>query len=90
LNHKQTLQARKKVVHESTAKQWLNAVKIFSLSVDVKQKVPCPECGSGILTVRDIPWRKNFNYFERYLECNICSKTNVIRMHSSTTNHQIK
>lgn len=57
-------------------KKWIDAGYI--LQNDPNAKVPCPECGVGILIVKDEPIGTSGNRIDRYLICNNCGKWNVI------------
>lgn len=59
-------------------KKWLDAG--FILQNDPNAKVSCPECGVGILIVKDEPIGTSGNRIDRYLICNNCGKWNVITM----------
>lgn len=55
--------------------KWVEAGKL--LSRDKNLLIECPECGNGILIVKDEKIEKK-NFFDRYLICNNCGKWNVI------------
>jgi len=57
---------------------WIDAAKI--LIADPAASVACPECGKGMLAVRDTVSVVDPTVMERSLVCERCGACNVIRM----------
>jgi hypothetical protein len=64
-------------IDSNKPKKWIDAAKI--LEANPIEKVICPECNIGCLTVID-EIIKGYNKLDRYLICDTCKKRNVLTM----------
>jgi hypothetical protein len=62
---------------EEWFKKWRDAANI--LANDIDAKVKCPECNIGYLIVKDVLVESQ-NKLDRYMQCDNCSRWNVITM----------
>ena len=59
-------------------KKWIEAGKKLAINPD--DKVPCPNCGHKYLDVFDVRNENNLQELERYMSCDACGSSNILRL----------
>ena len=60
------------------SRKWIEAAKV--LTKDPCARVLCPERGDGFIEVRDQVSTEDASLMERWLTCDTCGASNVVRM----------